>query len=58
MNKKKAKQKVEWDNPEQSARFIEMAQNLDTYDDAEERFKEAMRRVAAFKPKRKEKENR
>ena len=47
------KKKTEWDDPGQSARFIETAQSLDTYDDAEERFKEAMKRVAAYKPKRK-----
>ena len=33
------KKKPEWDDPEQSARFIETAQNLDTYYDAENSLK-------------------
>jgi hypothetical protein len=36
------------DDPEQSARFIEMAESIQA-DDAEERFEEAMRRIAQAK---------
>ena len=40
------KKKPEWDDPEQSARFIELAEQIQA-DDAEERFEEAMKRVLA-----------
>ena len=48
------KKKVEYDDPERSARFIETAERIQA-DDAEERFKEAMKQIVAFKPKRNEK---
>ncbi len=46
------KKKPKWDDPEQSARFIEFAEQNQT-EDAEEKFEEAMKRIVAFKPKRK-----
>jgi hypothetical protein len=46
------KKKVTPDDPEQYARFVKLAEEMQT-DDAEERFEEAMKRVVAFKPKRK-----
>ena len=46
------KKKAEPDDPEQYARFVELAERIQA-DDAEERFEEAMKRIAAFKPKRK-----
>jgi hypothetical protein len=42
------KKKVEPDNPERSARFIETAERIQA-DDAEERFEEAMKRMASGK---------
>lgn len=42
------KKKPEWDDPEQSARFIELAEQIQA-DDAEERFEEAMKRIAQVK---------
>jgi hypothetical protein len=45
------KKKPKWDDPDQSARFIEFAEQ-NQVEDAEERFEEAMRRiVSAKKPK-------
>jgi len=40
--------KQEYDDPEQSARFIEMAEDL-LEDDAEEKLEEIMKRIAAAK---------
>ena len=45
--------KLEYDDPEQSARFIETAERIQT-EDAEERFDEAMKRIAKAKHKTKE----
>ena len=39
------KKKAKWDDPEQSARFIEFAEQNQT-EDAEEKFEEAMKRLA------------
>lgn len=40
--------KLEYDDPEQSARFIETAEQIQA-EDAEERFEEAMKRIAKAK---------
>ena len=45
------KKKPEWDDPERSARFIETAERIRA-DDAEERFEEAMKRIAGAKRKK------
>lgn len=42
------KKKVEWDDPERSARFIETAERIQA-EDAEERFEETMKRIASVK---------
>jgi hypothetical protein len=42
------KKKPEWDDPEQSARFIELAEQIQA-EDAEERFEEAMKRIITAK---------
>lgn len=42
------KKKVEPDDPERSARFIETAERIQA-DDAEERFEEAMKRILSSK---------
>jgi hypothetical protein len=42
------KKKVEQDDPERSARFIEMAERIQA-DDAKERFEEAMKKIAKAK---------
>jgi len=42
------KKKPEWDDPEQSARFIELAEQVQA-DDAEERFEEAMKKIVSAK---------
>lgn len=42
------KKKLEFDDPEQSARFIETAERIQG-DDAEEKFEEAMKRIAEAK---------
>ncbi len=39
------KKKVEYDDPERSARFIETAERIQA-DDAEEKFEEAMKKIA------------
>lgn len=45
----KKQKSFEPDDPEQSARFIELAEQIQA-EDAEERFKEAMKRILAAKP--------
>jgi hypothetical protein len=47
------KKKLEYDDPEQSARFIETAEQL-LGDDAEEKLEEAMKRIAKAKRQQKE----
>jgi len=42
------KKKPEWDDPGRSALFMETAERIQA-DDAEERFKEAMKRIAKAK---------
>jgi hypothetical protein len=42
------KKKQEYDDPEQSARFVELANKIQA-EDAEERFEEAMKKVAQAK---------
>jgi len=42
------KKKVEYDDPERSARFIETAERIQA-DDAEERFEEVMKKIAKAK---------
>lgn len=44
------KKKAKWDDPEQSARFIELAEEIQA-DDAEQRFEEAMKRILSAKRK-------
>jgi len=46
----KEKKKLEYDDPEQSARFIELGEQL-LEDDAEEKLDEAMKRIARHRPK-------
>ncbi len=50
------KKKVEWDDPERSARFIETAKQIQA-DDAKDRFEEAMKRIAKAKRHKTELEN-
>jgi hypothetical protein len=45
------KKKFEPDDPEQSARFVELAKQIQA-DDAEERFEEAMRLISTAKRKK------
>jgi len=47
------KKNSEWDDPEQSARFIEFAEQNQT-EDAEERFEEAMKKITKAKRERPE----
>lgn len=42
------KKKLKWDDPEQSARFIEVGERL-LGDDAEEKLEEAMKKIAKAK---------
>ncbi|MGO9571908.1 MAG: hypothetical protein ACLP5H_30660 [Desulfomonilaceae bacterium] len=49
------KKKPKWDDPEQSTRFIELAEQVQT-DDAEERFEEAMKRILSVKREGSDKE--
>ncbi len=42
------KKQPEWDDPEESARFIETAERIQD-EHAEERFEEAMKRIARVK---------
>jgi hypothetical protein len=44
------RKKPEPDDPERSARFIEMAEKIQV-EDAEERFEEAMKRILSKQPK-------
>ncbi len=43
------KKKVKWDDPEQSAKFVEFAKQVET-EDTKGRFEEAMKRIAGAKP--------
>jgi hypothetical protein len=42
------KKKVEWDDPEQSAKFIEFAKQIET-EDTKDKFEEAMKKIAKAK---------
>ncbi len=52
---KAKKKKREPDDPEQFARFVEVAENIKA-DDADERFEEAFGRIIQSKPKKRVKE--
>lgn len=56
-DKMEEKKQSEYDDPEQSARFIETAERIQA-DDAEERFDEALKRIVRAKRKGKDDENR
>ena len=49
------KKRLEYDDPEQSARFIELAKELGA-DESKEKLKEAMKRISSWKRKEFEKE--
>jgi hypothetical protein len=48
--------RLEYDDPEQSARFIETAERIQA-DDAEERFEDAMKRILVPKQRKVEQDN-